>query len=128
MSGLDGLSIVAARLTAARAFDAESRILMLPASAILTKDDAQSTSLLKYLDPEDGALLPPRFPHWSALPDSFALALQLALQLGMEPESSAITMAESELAIEGLEKAGVKVQGPDVQLTAQARLAMAAGP
>ena len=96
MSGLDGLSIVAARLTAARAFDAESRILMLPASAILTKDDAQSTSLLKYLDPEDGALLPPRFPHWSALPDSFALALQLA-HLGLVPRGLALLRREAQL-------------------------------
>ena len=78
---LGGLAIVADRLSATRVFEADARILTLPAVDVLTKDDAQSTALLPFLDPEDG-VLPPRFPHWMALPDEFALALQLALESG----------------------------------------------
>ena len=66
-------------LTVTRPVEAGELLLELPGTAALTKDSAQDTSLLQYLDPEDGRP-PPGMPHWAALPDDFVLALQL-LQL-----------------------------------------------
>ena len=55
-------------------------VMELPSHRLLSKDDAQRTQLLRYLDPEDGA--PPRgLPHWVSIPDDFVLALQLALAI-----------------------------------------------
>ena len=66
-------------LTVTRPVEEGELLLELPGTAALTKDSAQDTSLLQYLDPEDGRP-PPGMPHWAALPDDFVLALQL-LQL-----------------------------------------------
>ena len=66
-------------LTVTRPVEADELLLELPDTAALTKDSAQDTSLLQYLDPEDGRP-PPGMPHWATLPDDFVLALQL-LQL-----------------------------------------------
>ena len=70
----DGFGIVAGRLTTTSNFEAGVHLLHLPRQSVLTKDDAQSTSLLRYLDQDEVRGL----PHWAALPDEFVLALQLA--------------------------------------------------
>jgi hypothetical protein len=75
---LDGLSIESGLVTTSREFYAGDILLELPASLVMTKDSAQDTELLRFLDPPDGRS-PPGVPHWSALPEDFVMALQLAL-------------------------------------------------
>ena len=81
----DGFAIVAGRLTTTSRFEAGAHLLHLPRQSVLTKDDAQSTSLLRYLDEEQVRGL----PHWAALPDEFVLALQLALSEHLASASAA---------------------------------------
>ena len=74
------LTIDHAVLKVVQPFESGELLLELPPMVALTKDSAQDTTLLSYLDPEDGRQ-PPSMPHWTALPDDFVLALQLLLQV-----------------------------------------------
>ena len=76
-----GLALLGSRLITTRPFTANEVVFDFPRSSYLSKDDAQSTALLDFLDPADGER-PALFPHWAALPDTFVLALQLALVNG----------------------------------------------
>ena len=72
------LTIDHAVLKVVQPFESGELLLELPPMVALTKDSAQDTTLLSYLDPVDGRQ-PPSMPHWTALPDDFVLALQLLL-------------------------------------------------
>ena len=63
-------------LVAAKALSTGAVLLKLPRHYVLSKDSAQETALLDFLDPEDASIA--GLPHWAALPDDFVLALQLA--------------------------------------------------
>ena len=84
------LAVVNGRLVTTRAAAEDALLLELPREWVMSKDSAQDTSLLRYLDPFDEP--PPRgLPHWSALPDDFVLALQLAL---LQRDAGAATRGE----------------------------------
>ena len=72
------LSIESGRLVTARSFAVGETLLELAQTSALDKDSAQDTALLPFVDPEDGRLAS-GMPHWAALPDEFALAMQLLL-------------------------------------------------
>jgi hypothetical protein len=74
------LTVVGARLATARPVEADEVLLRLPRRLALSKDSAQGTVLLRYLDPVDGRR-PAGLPHWAALPHAFVLALQLLLSM-----------------------------------------------
>ena len=69
-------AILDGQLVTTTAIAPGSVLLEVPHAIALSKDSAQTTRLLPYLDPEDGAL-PAGMPHWAALPDEFALELQV---------------------------------------------------
>lgn len=76
---LEPLALVSHRVVTTSAIEPNTALISIPQSLLLSKDDAQSTALLRFLDPEDGPR-PPGLPHWAALPDVSVLALQLALR------------------------------------------------
>ena len=80
------LAIEGGQLVTSAAVRVGTVLLEVPREFALSKDSAQETSLLQYLDPEDG-VLPRGMPHWAALPDEFVLALQLLLLWPVDPTS-----------------------------------------
>lgn len=83
------LTIADGRLVTRLAASAGDVLLHLPRELVLSKDSAQdSPFLLSYLDPADGASAI-GLPHWSALPDDFILALQIAMAAGEEAHAPA---------------------------------------
>ena len=53
----EGLALLGSRLVTSRPFAAGERLLFIPRRSILSKDSAQETALLPFLDPADGKLV-----------------------------------------------------------------------
>ena len=83
------------RLVTSRAVAAHVVLVEVPRGSVLSKDSAQDTSLLAYLDPFEGPA-PRGLPHWASLPDDFVLALQLALRTSEEVAHGSATAAAAD--------------------------------
>ena len=75
----DGVSTdESGRLVATKSVTRGAVICQINHGLVMSKDSAQETSLLTYLDPVEGPAVR-GLPHWAALPDEVVITLQLGV-------------------------------------------------
>ena len=83
----DGLAVEGNRLITTRQFAAGEQVLFIARQATLSKDSAQVTALLQFLDPTDGKL-PRGMMHWAKQPDAVVIALLVSQLDALLPKAN----------------------------------------